>query len=133
MVEIAIVRIVGEIQGSYEDIQYVMDMVKSKITDWDQVDEKTYSKLVSSMSVLKLYEQGYRIIIRERDPDFILTTVKAFERWSEEQEKMRAAEKAAREAKKRAREQAKLVKSAQSEKALLEELAKKHGLKVQKA
>jgi len=130
MREIAIIRIVGEHQGSYEDYQYTVDLVKSKITDWQKVEEPVFKKLSSALHALKLYEQGYRLIERESSDEFILTTVERFDKWVDEQEKRRAAERAAREAKKAVRDQKKLLKEAKTEKQLLEELAKKHGFKV---
>ena len=128
--EIAIVRVVGEYSGSYDDSRYVMDMVQSKITDWDRVNEDVLHKLIGSMSALKLYEKGYRIIVRERDPDFIPRTVRQYEKWLDDQEAERAAERAKREKARQEREQKKMLKQAKSEKQLIEELAKKHGLKV---
>jgi len=129
-VEIAIIRVVGDYVGSYEDSKYEMDLIKSHITDWDRVDEDVLRKLSGSMAALKLHEKGYRIIVRERDPDFIPRTVKGYEAWLGEMEAARLAEKAKREKAKQEREQKKMLKLAKSEKQLLEELAKKHGMKI---
>lgn len=128
MRKIAIITTREFYESTYYD-DYDMRKVIDTITDWEEVDDKTYEILQNSA-----YENNFKILEQPVDQGaFIAKTVKDYLHKIELRKIQEAKRKEEEEAKKalaaekrKAKQLAKLIKDQESERALLAQLIAKH-------
>ena len=114
--------------GSYGDYDLESLVANSGITDWEEISDADYTFLKDNMHKLKysLERTGLEVVLLEKDMAPIATHIKSIAAWIEADREAVRLEKEKKEAALAERRRKKLLKEAESEIKLLEELSKKH-------
>lgn len=102
--------------------------MKEGVSDWEELSQEDYKLIKENMFRLndQLNEHDVRFVLIEKDDTPVQTRISSIKSWLEQVKAKEQAEMALKKAKAEKRARKKLLKNAESEIKLLEELKKKY-------